>query len=130
MRNELYVLKQIFGDIGLGWLYAACLLGLIAVLAFRPERIRLPALFRWACVLFALSIIVPPALSGLFGFLQGMDGGYGSMRGPGDFWVIVYPLLNAAGPVLLGISIICALVAISPGPRYSAAAQPPRHPLE
>jgi len=131
MRDELFWLQQLFGDKGQGWLAAAYLLGLIVVMAYRPERIRLPGLFRWACILFALSIMVPPVLSGMFNLLRGIgQGALGRPRGPSDLWTILYPLLNAAGPVLLGISLICALVAISPGPRYPAPPQPPRHPLE
>jgi len=131
MRDELFILQQLFGGgNGQGWLAAAYLLGLIAVLAYRPERIRLPGLFRWACVLFALSVMVPGVLRGLFFFLQGISSSaFRSSRGPGDFWTYLYPVLNASGPVLLGVSLICALVAVSPGPRYPGPPQPPRHPL-
>ena len=131
MPQEILFLKQLLGGGGEGWLQAAYLLGLIVLLAYRPERIRLPGLFRWACVLFALSVMVPPALTGLFGFLEGIAGNaFAPTRGAGSAWTFVLLLLNATGPVLLGISLICALVAVSPGPQYPAPLQPPRHPLE
>lgn len=131
MRDELFLLQQLFGGGNAqGWLAAAYLLGLIAVLAYRPERIRMPGLFRWACVLFALSVMVPPMLTGMFTLLQSIGkSAFRPSRGSGDFWVYLYPMLNASGPVLLGISLICALVALSPGPRSRALPQPPRHPL-
>ena len=134
MRDELFVyqqLQQLFGGGGLVWLQAAYLLGLIAVLAFRPERIRLPGLFRWACILFALAVMVPPVLTALLGLLQTIGGGaYRPMRGPGDVFTILIPVINAAGPVLLGASLLCALIAVSPAGRLQGPSQPARHPLE
>jgi hypothetical protein len=130
MRDEFYLLQQLFGGNAQGWLAAAYLLGLIAVLAYRPERIRLPGLFRWACVLFALSVMVPPMLMALFAFLQSVgSSAYGRSPGLGASWTFLYPLVNGSGPVLLGVSLICALIAVSPGPRYPGPPQPPRHPL-
>jgi hypothetical protein len=106
-------------------------LGLFVILAYRPERIHMPGLFCFGCILFALSVAVPPALSGLLGLLAGGWSSFGSSRSsPSDGWLRLAPLVNAAGPVLLGISLVCSLIAISPVPFLSSRLQPPRHPLQ
>jgi hypothetical protein len=130
MPQELFLLKQLLGG-GEGWLQAAYVLGLFAILVYRPERIRIPGLFSFGCIVFALSVAVPPALAGLLGLLAGGWNALGSSRGSSSSgWVHVAPLLSAAGPVLLGISLVCVLIAICPAPVVSSRLQPPRHPLQ
>lgn len=131
--DELMFFRQLLSS-DTGWVPAAYLLGLLTVLAFRPERIRLPGLFQWACVLFALSLMSGPVLNGLLWF-SGLllDGGMGRMPRPGSQPAALLPLMNASGPVLLGTSVLCATMALGPGrdpARSGAPARPPRHPLE
>ena len=67
--EQLVFLRQFLGS-GQAWLQVGFLLCLFAVLLFRPERIRSPGLFRWAVLLFALSVVVPHVLTFCFAFLQ------------------------------------------------------------
>jgi hypothetical protein len=136
MPRDFFVfqqLQQLFGGGGAAaWLQVATLLGLLAALLYRPERIRMPVLFRVACVLLALSVLAGPTITGMLMFLQGLDsGGFRPGRGSDDLWMALGPLVNAAGPVLLGTSILLALIAVSPKPRRPGdPPQPPRHPLD
>jgi len=124
---EFQQMQQLLGS-GRAWLQVAFFLGLMWAMLYRPERIRLPGLFRWACVLFALSVCVGPALLGLWTVIESLENTpMGSRRGSSDLWNIVIPIVNASGPILLGISMVFALLAVCPPmkPVYRQREAPP-----
>jgi len=130
MPDEFLYLKQLFGGAGEGWFDVTLLASLFLVLIFKPERIENRALFRTACLLFALAIVVPPVLrlcvTLLAGSLQSSPQPYRSMSTESS---IVFSLLNTVKPALLGSSVLCGLLSLMPGKtrqRIEAA----RHPLE
>lgn len=126
--EQLFYLRQLLGS-GQGWLQVGFLLCLFAVLLFRPERIRSPALFRLALLLFVLSVIVPHVLTFCFAFLQYIHDDFSITFGKGSNWLLV-TLQGASGPILLGLSLILAFEALSPGSPPQRRASPVKHPLE
>lgn len=126
--QELFYLRQLLGS-GQGWLQVGFLLCLFAVLLFRPERIRSPALFRLALLLFVLSVVAPHVLTFCFGFLQFIDDDYSITFGRGANGLLV-TLQGASGPILLGVSLILAFEALSPGSPPQRRVSPTKHPLE
>lgn len=132
-QEEWLALKQLFGDGGLGWLQVALAACLFLALIFRPERIRSQALFKLACWLFAFSIMVPPVFNiGLTLFASVTKGSW--PPSPGASWSPVGPFLlsleRATGPVLFGLSLLCGLLSLVPGPYRENRLQPTRHPLD
>lgn len=130
MPEEYFYLKQLLGGSGEGWFEATLLASLFLALIFKPERIENQGLFRAACLLFALAIIVPPALqlcmSLLVGSIQSSSQTFRSMGGASS---IVMSLMNVVKPALLGASVLCGLFSLIPGkPRQRMEAA--RHPLE
>lgn len=115
---------------GLGLAQVAVVIGLFLAAIYQPERILSRGLFRWACVLLALSFIVPTLLNALILPLSGgpipMRGG-GSGTGP---WLLIITLSSAIGPVLFGLSLVFALFAMVPRRSAESRVEPPRHPLE
>ena len=73
MQNELYYLMQLLGG-GQGLLQVAFLAGLLLIPVFKPERIHKPGLFKVACLLFAISIMAPSAISLIFSSIPGFPG--------------------------------------------------------
>jgi formate hydrogenlyase subunit 3/multisubunit Na+/H+ antiporter MnhD subunit len=130
MPEELLYWQQLLRGSGEGWFEVTLLASLFLVLIFRPERIENRALFRAACLLFALAIIAPPALrlgvSLLAGSLQSVYQPYRSMPIESP---IVLSLLGVVKPALLGASVLCGLLSLFPG-KPQPRAEPARHPLE
>ena len=127
MPEELFFLRQLLGG-GQGWLSFGLLLCLFGVLLFRPERIRSPELFRLAWLFFALSIIVPPVLMSCLSFFQFTGGP--SFRSPRGMSSLLLTVQGASGPLLLGLSLIFAFLALSPRRGARHGESPVKHPLE
>ena len=107
--NEWLLLQQYVGG-GRVWLQVAFLVCLFGVIVFKPECIKNLSLFRKSYLLFAFSIIVP----GLFAFFAGpLATARGGFR-PGTQLDTTVQVISASGPVLFGLSIICALGALVP----------------
>ncbi|HQR09117.1 MAG TPA: hypothetical protein PLN21_20005 [Gemmatales bacterium] len=89
------------------WVAVAYVLGMFAVLAFRPQQIGRPYTFRLSYIMFALYFIVPSAINGIL-YLAMMDGGFN--RGGNGTWVIIgMQLTTILGRILLGLSVVLAL---------------------
>ena len=138
MQEALY-LRQMFGGGGSGWVQAVLVLCLFLVVLWKPERIRVPALFKMACMLLALSVVFPELLNSCMWFWnlmfpgsQGSRGamggilGRGSSGGPGLLFIIS----GLSGPVLTSLTLICGLFSITPATGRAALPMRPRHPLE
>lgn len=114
-RDELWMMQMFGGGGGWmqsgGWLQGVYLAFLIAIPIFRPERIRVTSAYRGAYMCFALSILVPSAVSALMMSLLPPGG----VPGDGLPGIQMIQLFNAAGPILFGISIILVMKAIVPG---------------
>ena len=93
-----------------GWLHVLFLAFLLAVPILWPERIRVVASYRASWICFALSIFVPNVISVAMIYAVSPDGTRGSFPGMPSL-----QLINAAGPVLFGISLILAMKAVVPG---------------
>ena len=129
--QELVYSGQLFAAAGHGWLEAAMLVFLFLVPVFQPERIQNRNLFRTACLLFALSIMVPPIVTTALSLFA--QSAVPSSQGFGGMMVkspLVVSLIIMMGPVLLGASVICGLLAVIPKPHAQRAMEPVRHPLE
>lgn len=126
--QQLLYLRELFGG-GQGWLQVGFLLCLFGVLLFRREAIRYPGWFICAWLLFALSVMVPHLLTFWLGFLQFINDGSSFRSGRGAASLLV-TFQVASGPVLFGLSLIFAFLALRPGPRPQRSGGPPRHPLE
>jgi hypothetical protein len=127
MPQEMAML-QLLNQTGNGWLTAALLTGLLLALLFKPERVYSWALLRLSCWFLALSITIPPILNA---FMTITSHSAASFRptsiGSSDYLVIT--CIYALGPILLGISIICGLLAMIPT-GYRPPLTPAKHPLE
>lgn len=89
------------------WVAVAYVLGMFAILAFRPQQIARPYTFRLSYILFALYFIVPSAINGIL-YLSMIDGGFN--RGGGGGWVVVgMQLTTILGRIFLGLSVVLAL---------------------
>jgi hypothetical protein len=129
MPDEFFYLKQLFGGSGQGWFQVTLLASLFLVLIFRPERIENRGLFRTACLLLALAIIVPPALQLCMSLLIGSLELHQVSRSMAGGSSMVMSLMNVVEPSLLGASALCGLLSLMPGKarqRIEAA----KHPLE
>jgi len=115
---------QLLNQTGSGWLTAVLLVGLLLALLFKPERVYSWALMRLSCWLLAVSIVTPPILNA---FMSITNGPPTSFRSPSDY--LVMTCIYALGPILLGISVICGLLAMIPT-GYGPPLTPPKHPLE
>jgi hypothetical protein len=104
------------------------LTGLLLALLFKPERVYSWALMRLSCWLLAVSIVIPPILNT---FMAINSGSAASFRPPsiGSPDYLVMTCIYALGPILMGISIICGLLALIPT-GYRPPLTPPKHPLE
>lgn len=126
-----YVMLQLLnqtGNAGNGWLTPVLLVGLLLALLFKPERVNNWALFRVSCWLLAVSIVTPPILNT---FMNITSGTATSFRPPsiGSSDYLIITCIYALGPILLGISIICGLLAMIPR-GYRPPLSPAKHPLE
>lgn len=147
---ETMIYSQIFGG-GLGgafggqlWLYVAYLVCLFAVIIYKPERIRNLSMYRRACYLFAISLLLPSLITLAMGTVLAGTGGaafasrgavfaqpgmFSGQGGPNQFdgsyvMQLALQVLNAFGPVLFAISILCALISLVP-----SFIPPPEHEL-
>jgi hypothetical protein len=129
MNNELLLYRQIFGTTVEVWLAVTLLAGLFIVLIFRSERVQKWGLFRTACWLLALSVLIPPALN----FLIILPGNTASPSWQGSPLMGITPLLFCCiylfGPILKGLSILFGLLSLIPE-TPGAPLGPARHPLE
>jgi hypothetical protein len=126
MMDEL-MLRQLGGFFGTTevWLGVAYLVGMFAVLVFRPQQIENVYLFRVSYILFGLNLIVPGVLNALAS-LTTMGGG---LRGGGDpaIAMTVFQFTAVLAKILLGLSIIFALSSLK---RYRAVEEPWDSPAE
>ena len=131
MPQELFYLRQLFGGSAQGWLQVTLLGFLFLVLVFKPDRIHNRSLFRVACLLFALSVIVPPVLTFGVSFLA--DGATSSYRNYGPTMgesPLMLSLTGVWAPVLCGTSAMCALLSLIPGREGKSPFEAAKHPLD
>lgn len=130
--EELLLLQRLFMG-GQGWLQVALLVCLFVVLVFRPERIYSRTLFRWSCLLLALSVIAPPLLAlclDMFDLLGFQSVGRRMSRSGGGWQSLLTWLANMSGPLLLAASIFLGLLSLGPAPQEQDRPAPPKHPME
>jgi hypothetical protein len=126
MPQEMAML-QLLNQTGNGWLTAALLTGLLLALLFKPERIYSWALMRLSCWLLAVSIAIPPMLNAYMPSLANGFSFQSSRIGISEY--LIMPCICALGPILVGTSVICGLLAMIPT-GYRPPLTPPKHPLE
>jgi hypothetical protein len=130
MPNELLFLRQMLGITADVWIAVTLLAGLLIVLIFRPERVQQWGLFRVACWLLALSVVIPPLLNVLISFMENPNLSSwrsGSFRGES---ILLYSCVSLVGPLLQGISILFGLLSLIPKRPNSSPLGPAKHPLE
>jgi hypothetical protein len=129
---EYMMLQQLTGGGGGAagahvWLQVAMLVCLFLAGLYRPDVVRAKPLFRLACVLFALSLLVSPTLNFLLGYLLSWGGGpgpgFGQMGGETAI-IMSFPTMISA--ILFGLSVICGLSSLGLGAASSAAAKAPQ----
>jgi len=131
MPQELLYLRQLLGNSGQGWLQVTLLGFLFLVLVFRPERIYNRSLFRVACLLFALSVIVPPVLTLSVSLLA--DGAVSSSRNYRGMMSQAPHMLSLTATlesVLFGTSAMCGLLSLIPGRERKSPLEAAKHPLD
>jgi len=128
MPSEYLFLQQLLGSV-IGFGQATLMASLFLVLVFRPERIRHRGLFSLACWLFALSVLIPPVINLLLGALGGgLLANPRNLSGTGGYGLVLAVAMGC-GPILFGLSLLMALLALRPGPPPGPF-QPPKHPLD
>jgi hypothetical protein len=129
MRDFVYI-QQLLGHGSLVWLSATLFAGLLLVLAFRPDAIRIPTIFRAACWALALAVVVPSFLLFLLSLHPDNYAGDGMERKSAEM-AFFMAFSNFSGPLLQGAAIICALTALMPPiTRHDAPTGPAKHPLD
>jgi hypothetical protein len=115
------------------WFYVVYLVCLFAVIAYKPQHIRNLSLFRISCYLFGIAVVLPSVVTlvaGVFsvnfgtgvqvpggrGTIQPGSGAFSQFLGPEASVILrlLFQILAALGPILFGISIICALISLVP----------------
>jgi hypothetical protein len=129
MQPELLMLRQIFSQLVPNYAQVAILVGLLLVVIYRPERIRLLGMFRFSCVMLALSIVVPPAVSATLSFLVSIGGSSRSSSSAGDYMILVN-LLGTIEPALVAASLCLGIFSLLPARRSADRTGPARHPLD
>jgi hypothetical protein len=130
MPQELMYLQQLLGRSGEGWLSVTLLVGLLLALIFRPNTIHNLFLFRAACWLLALSVVIPP-MSNLMISLFGVSRS-GAFRMGTSFSEaqLLVACTNTLGFIMQGASILCGLFSLLPPISRQSYANPVKHPLE
>jgi hypothetical protein len=130
MPNEWMFLRQALGSVGEVWLAVTLLAGLIVVLVFRPERVQHWGLFRAACWMVVLSVVVPPVLN-VWIALAGSPNS--SAWGSRSFPIgspLILSCIYLVGPLLEGLGILFGLWSLIPKRPGPPPWGPPKHPLE
>jgi hypothetical protein len=121
-------LQLLFGNNG-SWLTVILLAVLFIAPIFRPKSIQNLVLFRVACVLYGTSIVVTPLLNiWLNVLLSNRSSGFPGSSSDTQFFMSA---INAIGPVLMGVSVICGLFALIPATAQRRDEEgPAKHPME
>jgi Na+-translocating ferredoxin:NAD+ oxidoreductase RnfD subunit len=127
--QEMMYLEQLFGRGNTLWVSVTLLMGFLLVLIFRPNTIHRPILFRVACWLLALTVVVPACVSLLLSLCS--PGGYPGRMSQNFELSFFMACANLTGPILQGACVICGLTALLPplSQRWEPTG-PARHPLE
>jgi hypothetical protein len=97
------------------WLQIVFLACLFATALLRPEAIRSKPLFRGACILFVLSLLVSPTVNFLLGYFLSHGSGGSSpypTRGLDEDVLLAASVPSMLGSVLFGLSIICSFFSL------------------
>lgn len=126
---DQFVLSQLFSSQGVS--HAVFLAGLFAVVLFKKESIAIPGMFKLAYFLFAAAIVLPACITPFAAVMKGSFSGHMGARTFSDLDWTISLALNAAGPLLFALSILCAFGSLFPRklppPPPSA---PVKHPLD
>ncbi len=93
------------------WIGVAYVVGVFLVLAWRPQQIVQPAVFRRSYILFALYVIVPASLNFLLWLLMVSRELRRGNESPAMF---ALQFTDVVGKVLLGLSVCLALASMAP----------------
>jgi hypothetical protein len=129
MRNleEFLLLRQLYSG-GQGWITCGLLICLFGVLVWRSDKIGSEAMFRLAWVFLVLSFLLPAVMQLGLGLVQALEIVTSSTsRGMLSLFTM---LEMGCGPVLVGLSMLFAFLAVSPRQQAPHRAVPVRHPLE
>ena len=136
--SEFYYLQQMMKGMSATMQYPWISIALFLVLAgfclLRPDRVRLPGLFRWSSSLFAISIIVSALEPSLLQYLEipFSPARRGSMQVSPDIRLVV-TAVGMIQPLLLASSIYCLFASVAP-PKVVASQPGPveskPHPLD
>jgi hypothetical protein len=107
-------LTQLFGGLTQVWLNVAFIVCVFAALLFKPERIRNPSLFFSACVLFALSLIVPSL--GLLLLDSASDPTHFDGGSPFGELTMTMRLVNILPPILFAGAFLSAVSSVAVPP--------------
>jgi hypothetical protein len=132
MSTEMLMLRQFFGGEG-GYLSVVIAVGLFLIVIYRRDTIAVPALFRLGMIFYALSIAIPPFILPLVSYIHGRNPVMGRNLASGSDGAFWYMIGNATGPVLQGLTLLCAFNAIMPriiGRKPEAPIIPQKHPLD
>ena len=130
MPTELLFLRQFLSQLGPNYPQVAMLIGLLLVAIYRPDRIRLPLMFRISCLLLAVSMVVTPLSSAVINtMMTTSSNGMGRSSNPGEV-ALLYSLAQVVEPILVALSICLGLFALLPSSRGQASSGPRQHPLD
>jgi hypothetical protein len=130
MSQEMMFFERLIGLVGSVWLPVTMLAGLLLALIFRPNTIHNLFLFRTACLLLALSVIVGPVLHLLL-MAANFPGGFQNYGSNQIGLPFLSACINALGPILQGVSILCGLFSlIPPMVPHGQVPGPVKHPLD
>lgn len=131
MPQELLYMRQLLGGGGQGWLQVTLLAFLFLILVFKPERIERPGLFKVACLLFVLSIVLPSVVTMSLSLVAGgAMSSYFRGSGMASEVPILVSLITLFEPALLAASVMSGLMALFPVRGSHSTTKPARHPLE
>jgi hypothetical protein len=126
---EYMILQQLFGGgaggAGQVWLQVAMLVCLFVTGIYRPEVVRAKPLFRLACILFAISLLISPTLNLLLSYLMQMGNSGPSYGRVSDESAMLFSFPSMISAVLFGLSVICGLSSLGLGGLIQAL-HPPR----
>jgi hypothetical protein len=126
--QELLMLRQLLGQTSPNYAQVAMLIGLLLVVIYRPERIRLHGMFRAACALLAISLVLPPLVAAAVGLLATTASSMA--RSTGSDYMMLAGLLNVVEPALVAISIFLGIYSLLPPLQHDDRAGPAHHPID
>lgn len=131
MQQPMMLLDQLLNRTSGNWLSVTLLVGLLLALIYRPGSIHNLFLFRVACWLLALSVVVSPLMRMFISmFPMNFSGNSPYGMSPSSTYQFLSASVYVVEAGLEGASLICGLLSLLPPMSRQNYAEPVKHPMD